>query len=170
MEFSTSCEYQSPTVPCICSKLIHESSLCGMMPIAALFILFDFVVHNPRHRDTQENLVLLDTAAAHFRLIDTTSHGIIPGNTIAEFAGIARKYATTSIQASSLSRAREPTLSNPSTTSVPLTAPRPMSNDFDFTKLQLAAVSSNSSQVSLRFCHIERKANQASGVAQYAIV
>ncbi|KAK0620623.1 hypothetical protein B0T14DRAFT_234895 [Immersiella caudata] len=122
--------------------------LCGMMPIAALFILFDFVVHNPRHRDTQENLILLDTAAAHFRLIDAASHGIIPGNTIAEFAGIARKYATTSIQATSVSRAREPPVGNPSATSVPQIAPLPMSNDFGLTKLQLTAVNSNSTQES----------------------
>jgi hypothetical protein len=130
------------------SELTLRCSLCGMMPIAALFILFDFVVHNPHHRDTQENLVLLDRAVVHFRLIDTASHGIIPGNTIAEFAGIARKYATSLKQDSSVSRPREPQTSNPSMALGPQTTLLPVSGDFGFTTLQLTAVSSNSSQVS----------------------
>jgi len=59
------------------------------MPLAALFILFDFVIHNPTHSDTEENLALLDIAGKHFRHLESVSRWMLPGNTISEFAGIA---------------------------------------------------------------------------------
>ncbi|RSM04486.1 hypothetical protein CEP52_006795 [Fusarium oligoseptatum] len=40
------------------------------MPIAAMFILFDFVVYNPGHVETKKNLSFLDIAAGYF-----ASHG-----------------------------------------------------------------------------------------------
>ncbi|KAK4182869.1 fungal-specific transcription factor [Podospora australis] len=67
--------------------------LSGIMPLSALFILFDFVIHNPSHSSTQENLALLDAASRYFSLIDVASKGILPGNIISEFAGIARRYS-----------------------------------------------------------------------------
>ena len=62
------------------------------MPLSALFILFDYVIYNPRHAKTEENLVLLDTVSRYFAIIDTVSKGALPGSIISEFATIARQY------------------------------------------------------------------------------
>lgn len=64
----------------------------GVLPLAALFILFDFVVHNPTHSETRNNLSLLDVAAGHFSLLDYKSGGFLPASLITEFAQIARQY------------------------------------------------------------------------------
>ncbi|KAM0276299.1 hypothetical protein ACHAQH_006888 [Verticillium albo-atrum] len=63
-----------------------------IMPLTALFILFDFVIHNPLHRETRANLALLDTIAGYFSMIDFASKGALPGSVIPEFAQIAREY------------------------------------------------------------------------------
>lgn len=62
------------------------------MPMSAIFILFDIVVHQPQHENTDRNLTLLDKAADHFSLIDMASGGSLPGNDLAEFSRIARQY------------------------------------------------------------------------------
>ncbi|GJC89804.1 putative transcriptional regulatory protein C530.05 [Colletotrichum liriopes] len=62
------------------------------IPITALFVLFDIVVHDPRHPDTASNLALLDMVAGHFSRIEYASGGTLPGSLIAEFAKIARDY------------------------------------------------------------------------------
>ncbi|RYP89999.1 hypothetical protein DL770_003844 [Monosporascus sp. CRB-9-2] len=66
--------------------------ISGAMPLSALFILFDFVIYNPGHAKTDENLVLLDMVSRYFGLIDSASRGALPGSIISEFAGIARQY------------------------------------------------------------------------------
>ncbi|RXG42306.1 hypothetical protein VDGE_09577 [Verticillium dahliae] len=63
-----------------------------IMPLTALFILFDFIIHNPLHRETRANLTLLDTIAGYFSMIDFASKGALPGRVIPEFAQIAREY------------------------------------------------------------------------------
>ncbi|KAJ5817409.1 fungal-specific transcription factor domain-containing protein [Penicillium robsamsonii] len=63
-----------------------------LLPLAALFILFDFVVHNPTHPETRNNLSLLDVAAGHFSLLDYKSGGFLPASLLTEFAHIARQY------------------------------------------------------------------------------
>lgn len=57
-----------------------------------MFILFDFVVHNPRHVETKDNLSLLEVAAGHFSLQEYKSKGAMPSSLAGEFAHIARQY------------------------------------------------------------------------------
>ncbi|EWZ94025.1 hypothetical protein FOCG_07361 [Fusarium oxysporum f. sp. radicis-lycopersici 26381] len=66
--------------------------ILGILPSSALFILFDFVVHNPSHPATRGNLTLLDIASGHFSILEHSSSGSIPGNCLSEFAHIARQY------------------------------------------------------------------------------
>ncbi|KAJ6189771.1 fungal-specific transcription factor domain-containing protein [Penicillium mononematosum] len=66
--------------------------ILAVLPLAALFILFDFVIHNPTHPETRNNLSLLDVAAGHFSLLDYKSGGIVPASLLTEFAHIARQY------------------------------------------------------------------------------
>ncbi|KAJ5857262.1 fungal-specific transcription factor domain-containing protein [Penicillium solitum] len=66
--------------------------ILAVLPLAALFILFDFVVHNPTHPETRNNLALLDVAAGHFSLLDYKSGGFLPGSILTEFSHIARQF------------------------------------------------------------------------------
>ncbi|KAJ5477402.1 hypothetical protein N7539_007546 [Penicillium diatomitis] len=76
--------------------------ILAVLPLAALFILFDFIVHNPTHPETRDNLSLLDVVAGHFSLLDYKSGGFLPASLLTEFAQIARQYvrdfASTSTQ------------------------------------------------------------------------
>lgn len=67
-------------------------SVVGIMPLSAVFVLFDFVIHNPGHKQTECNLALLDQASEYFGQVDVASEGVLPGNIISSFAGIARQY------------------------------------------------------------------------------
>ncbi|KAK1147016.1 hypothetical protein N8T08_002344 [Aspergillus melleus] len=62
------------------------------LPLAALFILFEFVIRNPTHPETHISLSLLDVAAGHFGLLHYTSGGSLPSSMVAEFADIARQH------------------------------------------------------------------------------
>ncbi|PVH81775.1 hypothetical protein DL98DRAFT_162132 [Cadophora sp. DSE1049] len=64
----------------------------AIMPLSALLILFDFIVHNPRHSETSSNLILLDVVSGHFSLLDLASNGSLPGSHLSEFARIVRQY------------------------------------------------------------------------------
>ncbi|KAF8847337.1 hypothetical protein BDZ45DRAFT_637155 [Acephala macrosclerotiorum] len=64
----------------------------GSMPLSALFILFDFVVHNPTHPQTQSNLILLGVAAGYFCRLEHASGGSLPSSLLSDFAHIARQY------------------------------------------------------------------------------
>ncbi|GKZ34826.1 hypothetical protein AbraIFM66950_005182 [Aspergillus brasiliensis] len=66
--------------------------ILAVLPLAALFILFDFVIHNPLHPETRKNLSLLDVAAGHFSLLEYESGGFLPASLLTEFAHIARQY------------------------------------------------------------------------------
>ena len=72
-------------------KLINNR-IMAIMPISALFILFDLVVHNPNHAETKSNLALLDVGSGHFSSIEYASSGTLPGSLIAEFAHLARAH------------------------------------------------------------------------------
>ncbi|OHW89626.1 fungal specific transcription factor domain-containing protein [Colletotrichum incanum] len=84
------------------------------IPITALFVLFDIVIHDPRHPDTASNLALLDMVAGHFSRIEYASGGTLPGSLIAEFAKIARDYVN-DIQnsESEMAMARQNSMSDP---------------------------------------------------------
>ncbi|EXJ89901.1 hypothetical protein A1O3_02968 [Capronia epimyces CBS 606.96] len=72
------------------------------IPVAALFILFDLIIHNPKHPETGSNLALLHVASGHFSRIEYASCGGLPGSMISEFAFIANEYVKT-VQLSSAS-------------------------------------------------------------------
>lgn len=67
-------------------------SILAVLPVSAVFILFDLVIHNPSHRESRTNLSLLDTAAGYFSLVDIASNQALPGGILPEFAHIAREY------------------------------------------------------------------------------
>ncbi|KAJ5871951.1 uncharacterized protein N7529_004304 [Penicillium soppii] len=66
--------------------------VAGIMPLSAVFVLFDFVIHNTTHKETESNIAFLDQAAAYFSQVDYASKGALPGSIISSFAGIARQY------------------------------------------------------------------------------
>ncbi|KAN0096609.1 Fungal specific transcription factor domain containing protein [Hyaloscypha variabilis] len=70
----------------------HPVWIWGSIPLSALFILFDFVVHNPTHPDTKSNLSLLGVAAGYFCRLEYASGGSLPSSLLSDFAYIARQY------------------------------------------------------------------------------
>lgn len=79
----------------------------AVIPLTALFVLFDLVVDQPNDEpqgseprsgprkissDTALNLALLDMAAGYFSRIEYASNSSLPGSLISEFAHIARDY------------------------------------------------------------------------------
>lgn len=63
-----------------------------MMPLSALFVLFDFVVHNPYHPESSINLTFLDVVGAYFTRLEYSTGGSLPSSLVAEFALIARQF------------------------------------------------------------------------------
>lgn len=57
-----------------------------------MFILFDFVIHNPKHPETKTNLAFLDVAAGHFSRLELASEGAFPCLILSEFTHIARQH------------------------------------------------------------------------------
>lgn len=74
------------------SELTCVSRVIAGVPVIALFVLFDLVVHSPRHPETDNNLALLDMAGGHFSRLQYASGGTLPGSLLTEFAYIAREY------------------------------------------------------------------------------
>ncbi|KFZ19196.1 hypothetical protein V502_03788 [Pseudogymnoascus sp. VKM F-4520 (FW-2644)] len=64
----------------------------AIMPLSALLILFDFIVHNPRHSETSSNLILLDVVSGYFSHLELASNGSLAGSHLTEFAHIARQF------------------------------------------------------------------------------
>jgi hypothetical protein len=62
------------------------------MPLSALFVLFDFVVHNPYHPESSTNLTFLDVVGAYFTRLEYSTGGSLPSSLVAEFALIARQF------------------------------------------------------------------------------
>jgi hypothetical protein len=62
------------------------------MPLSALFVLFDFVVHNPYHPESSTNLTFLDVVGAYFTRLEYSTGGSLPSSLMAEFALIARQF------------------------------------------------------------------------------
>ncbi|KAB8263595.1 hypothetical protein BDV32DRAFT_161759 [Aspergillus pseudonomiae] len=65
------------------------------LPLSALFILFDLVIHNPTHPETASNLALLEVAGGHFSRLEYATGGSLPSSVLAEFAYIARNFVRT---------------------------------------------------------------------------
>ncbi|PGH02398.1 hypothetical protein GX51_04706 [Blastomyces parvus] len=66
--------------------------ILAVLPVSAVFILFDLVIHNPFHRESRTNLSLLDSAAGYFALMGIASNQSLPGAIMPEFTHIAREY------------------------------------------------------------------------------
>lgn len=62
------------------------------MPLSAMFILFDFVVHNPRHPETKQNLSFLGAASGYFCRLEYVSGGKIQSSEINALVDIATQY------------------------------------------------------------------------------
>ena len=69
----------------------HRTSILTTAPIMATFILFDFVVYNPNHRETTRNEAFLDVAAGHFQRLSLESASYVLGNLAADLVGIAKE-------------------------------------------------------------------------------
>ncbi|KAH8197234.1 hypothetical protein TruAng_008592 [Truncatella angustata] len=69
----------------------------GGIPLTSYFVLFDFVINNPKSAETTTNLALLDIAGGHFSRIEYASGGSLPGSLINGFAHIAREHVNSVI-------------------------------------------------------------------------
>jgi hypothetical protein len=67
-------------------------SILAILPLSALFILFDFVIHHPTNPEIRSYLTLLDIVAGHFSQLDHASNGVIPSSYLSEFSHMARQY------------------------------------------------------------------------------
>lgn len=66
------------------------------MPMTALFILFDFVIHNPDHVNAGSSLVLLESVSGYFSALEHATGGYLPGSMLMQFASIARAFYSSS--------------------------------------------------------------------------
>ncbi|KAL4795833.1 fungal-specific transcription factor domain-containing protein [Aspergillus venezuelensis] len=66
--------------------------ILAIIPLSAMFILFDFIVHHPDDSDIRGYLTLLDIVAGHFSQLDHASNGTIQSSYLAEFSHMARQY------------------------------------------------------------------------------
>ncbi|RAL02610.1 fungal specific transcription factor domain-containing protein [Aspergillus ibericus CBS 121593] len=64
----------------------------AIVPISALFVIFDFVIHNPFHKETNTNLAFLDIAAGYFSRWEIANKGSLPASNPAELSHIAREF------------------------------------------------------------------------------
>ncbi|PYI36180.1 hypothetical protein BP00DRAFT_411697 [Aspergillus indologenus CBS 114.80] len=79
-----------------CRHIDHEAHVpvweLGIVPVSAVFVIFDFVIHNPFHAETNTNLAYLDIAAGFFSRWDISDKDTLPPSTPAEFSHIAREF------------------------------------------------------------------------------
>ncbi|KAI1845490.1 hypothetical protein JX266_008348 [Neoarthrinium moseri] len=66
--------------------------MLGTIPCSATFILFDFIIHNPTHPETEANLTLLDMAAGYFGRLQYATGGDFPAHLMSGFAQIATDF------------------------------------------------------------------------------
>lgn len=82
--------------------------MCAI-PASAMLILFDFVIHNPTHIETDTNLKILDTAAGFFGRIQYATGGSFPSMIMSGFAHIASDYVRRTRAGHSPSASANPT-------------------------------------------------------------
>lgn len=59
-----------------------------------MFVLFDVVVHNPNHPETDTNLSTLNLATGYFSRVDYATEGLVPVSMLSGFAHIANQFVT----------------------------------------------------------------------------
>ncbi|KAJ5633714.1 hypothetical protein N7528_001556, partial [Penicillium herquei] len=62
------------------------------VPLSAIFILFDFVIHNPSHAETKSNIALLGVGSGYFCRVEFSSNGRLQFSLLSDLAQIARDY------------------------------------------------------------------------------
>jgi hypothetical protein len=62
------------------------------MPLTALFVLFDQIIHNPALENARSCLALLESVAGYFSALEYTTNGYLPGSMLIQFASIAREF------------------------------------------------------------------------------
>ncbi|KAH8590057.1 hypothetical protein B0O99DRAFT_599320 [Bisporella sp. PMI_857] len=82
--------------------------ILGSMPLTALFILFDFTVHNPTHLETKRNISLLGAVAGYFCQLEFASDGALQTSVLLDLAHIARDYVQ-DVESGSITRSSEHT-------------------------------------------------------------
>ncbi|KAL4868033.1 hypothetical protein BDV12DRAFT_186179 [Aspergillus spectabilis] len=104
--------------------------ILAIIPLSALFILFDFVVHHPTDPDIRGYLTLLDIVAGHFSQLDHASGGEIQSSYLSGFSHMARQHVqNVQKQSAALDApshetgARQPLAVNPSAPSFANVAP-----------------------------------------------
>lgn len=107
--------------------------MLGIIPLSALFILFDFVIHNPLNPETNTNLALLGVAVGHFSRLDYATGGSLPCSMVSDFAHLAQQHVR-----DARSKSAKAAITNP-------TAYRSYGNDD--TNHNINNISSNSHQV-----------------------
>ncbi|PIG85557.1 hypothetical protein AARAC_007329 [Aspergillus arachidicola] len=65
------------------------------LPLTALFVLFDRVIHDPNSEDARINLVLLESVTGFFSALEYVTDGYLPGSMLVQFASIAREFYKT---------------------------------------------------------------------------
>lgn len=66
--------------------------MLGTVPLSAMFVIFDFVIYNPVHPETDFNLALLDLAAGYFSRLEFATGSSFPTSHLSGFAHIANEY------------------------------------------------------------------------------
>jgi hypothetical protein len=64
----------------------------AVLPLSAVFILFDIIIHNPNHTESRTNLSILDKAAGYFSLLSLGVGDALPADVPVELTRIAREY------------------------------------------------------------------------------
>ncbi|KAK9770372.1 hypothetical protein AB5N19_13960 [Seiridium cardinale] len=82
--------------------------MLGTIPGSAMFILFDFVIHNATHVETDTNLRLLDTAAGYYGRLQYATGGSFPSMLMSGFAHIASDFVHRTRTENGLSSAAVP--------------------------------------------------------------
>ncbi|TVY48402.1 putative transcriptional regulatory protein [Lachnellula occidentalis] len=92
--------------------------IVAAMPLAAMFILFESVVHDdPTSTDTKHNLFFLDMAAGYFSRLDYDSGGSFHGSIFSEFTFFARLFVYKELN---IDRSANPDITTGSTNFDPL--------------------------------------------------
>ncbi|KAK0707946.1 fungal-specific transcription factor domain-containing protein [Lasiosphaeris hirsuta] len=73
--------------------------ILGTVPLSAMLVLFDLVVHNPNHPETETNLALLDVVTGYFSRLEYVTEGVVPVSMLSGFAHIALQYVRESREA-----------------------------------------------------------------------
>ncbi|KAJ5721925.1 uncharacterized protein N7483_009859 [Penicillium malachiteum] len=76
------------------------------VPLSAIFILFDFVIHNPSHEETKNNIALMGVASGYFCRVEFSSNGRLQFSLLSDLAQIARDYIQ-DVEAGTITRPME---------------------------------------------------------------